>query len=314
MKAGIAGLLSFILTAGLGPLLLPLLRRWKFGQSIREEGPSWHQKKSGTPTVGGVLFIPSILLFALLLDPSAEMVVLCVSAFLFGIIGFLDDAIKIIKKHNQGLSSRQKFALQVLAAAVLVVWSVYGLGIDTAIVLPFGRSLILPLWGFIPFSLVLTVGMVNAVNLTDGIDGLASSVSLVVAVFFGVLCFRLGYDAGGTFAGTVAGGCAGFLVYNFHPAKVFMGDTGSLFLGGAFSALGVVYGLEFFWVVSGVVFIVETLSVVIQVASFKLTGKRVFKMSPIHHHFELCGWSEWKIVSIFSAVTLVLCTLLLLLL
>lgn len=310
----IAGVVSFIVAAVLGPVIIPLLKRWKFGQSIRDEGPSWHQKKSGTPTVGGVLFIPAVLLSGLLFYPTAEMVVLCVSAFLFGLIGFADDAIKIIQKHNLGLTAKQKFLLQVLAAGVLVVWAVYGLGITPTLTLPLGASLTMPLWLFMPFALILTVGMVNAVNLTDGIDGLASGVSLVVAAFFAVLCYRLGEPVGAGFGAAVAGGCAGFLIYNAHPAKVFMGDTGSLFLGGALSALSVVYGLEFFWIFAGLVFVLETLSVMIQVTSFKLTGKRVFKMSPIHHHFEMCGWSEWKIVGVFSAVSLLLGAALLLML
>lgn len=314
MNIVIAGVVAFIIAAVLGPVVIPLLKRWKFGQSIRDEGPSWHQKKSGTPTVGGVLFIPAVLASGLFFYPTAEMLVLCVSAFLFGLIGFADDAIKIIQKHNLGLTAKQKFLLQVFAAGVLVVWAVFGLGVAPVLTLPFGASLTLPLWLFLPLCLILTVGMVNAVNLTDGIDGLASSVSLVVAAFFAVLCFRLGEGAGAGFAAAIAGGCAGFLIFNAHPAKVFMGDTGSLFLGGAFSALAVVYGLEFFWVFSGLVFVCETLSVMIQVTSFKLTGKRVFKMSPIHHHFEMCGWSEWKIVGVFSAVSLLLGAVLLIIL
>ncbi len=312
MKILFAGILSFILTVLLGQAILPLLRRWKFGQSIREEGPKSHQKKAGTPTVGGLFFIPAVLVTALLLFPDSRTLAVCVVSLLFGLIGLADDALIIARGKNQGLTAKQKLFLQILASAVLVVWALYGLGIDTVIRMPFGFSFTMPLWLFIPLVLFMTVGMTNASNLTDGIDGLASSVVLVVAIFMGVLCFRLGIGEGAGFAAAVAGGCAGFLVYNAHPAKVFMGDTGSIFLGGALTALSVVYGLEVFWLIAAAIMLFETLSVMIQVASFQLTGKRVFKMSPFHHHLELCGWSEWKIVGFFAAVTLVLCALLLL--
>ena len=312
MKIILAGIFAFILTVVLGALILPLLRRWKFGQSIREEGPKSHLKKAGTPTVGGVFFIPAVLAAALCFFPDPKTLLVCVASLLFGLIGLADDALIIARGKNLGLTAKQKLLLQILASAVLVVWALYGIGIDTVIRLPFGFSFTMPLWLYIPAVLFMTVGMTNASNLTDGIDGLASSVVLVIAVFMGVLCFRLNLTEGAGFAAAVAGGCAGFLVYNAHPAKVFMGDTGSIFLGGALTALSVVYGLEIFWLIAAAVMLWETLSVMIQVTSFKLTGKRVFKMSPFHHHLEHCGWGEWKIVGTFSAVTLILCALLLL--
>ena len=312
LKLLYAGVLSFVLTAIFGALVLPLLRRWKFGQSIREEGPKSHLKKAGTPTVGGVFFIPAVTVAALVFFPGPKTVFLCVISLLFGLIGLADDALIIARGKNQGLTARQKLILQILVSSVMVIWALYGLGIDTLISLPFGASFKLPLWIFIPLVIFMSVGMTNASNLTDGVDGLASSVMLVVTIFMSVLCYRLGLGEGAVFAIAVAGGCAGFLVYNAHPAKVFMGDTGSIYLGGTMTALSVLYGLEVFWLIAAVMMLWETLSVMLQVTSFKLTKKRIFKMSPFHHHLELCGWSEWKIVGTFALVTLIVCALLLL--
>ena len=292
MKLIAACIVSFLITLVTGRFLLPELRRLKAGQSIREDGPTWHAGKSGTPTMGGLMFIFGILVTILVFGWDAmragSFAHLYVFAFaaVFGLIGFLDDFQKVKMHRNLGLTAIQKFALQ-LAAAV-VPWIVYMI-----------------------FAAFVIVGTVNAVNITDGIDGLAGSVTVPVALFFAVVGSWWGYENDlGVFAAAMVGGLIGFLVYNFHPAKVFMGDTGSLFLGGAVAGLAFAYDMPLVLLLVGIVYICETLSDIIQVAYFKAThGKRIFKMAPLHHHFELCGWSEVKLVTIFTLVSAVFCML-----
>ena len=306
MKWLISFIAAFIVSAVLGKLLIPFLIRLKFGQEIREIGPKWHQKKSGTPTMGGIMFILAFAIGIAVFVRDLRAVMVAVCAVLFGIIGFTDDFIKVVKKRNLGLTALQKFMAQLVVASAFVFVLMYTGMIDTAVIFPFIGTVNLG-WALPPLAVIFMVGMVNGVNLTDGVDGLAGFVSLIVTLFFAVAAGMTGYTGLGISAAIAAGAILGFLVYNAHPAQVFMGDTGSLFLGGFITAVSIAMGFEIFLIICGIMFIVETLSVMLQVASFKPTGKRIFKMSPIHHHFEMCGFSENKIVIMFSLITLVAC-------
>lgn len=329
VKLWIALAVSFLAAAVCGKWMIPLLHRLKFGQEIREEGPNWHQKKSGTPTMGGFIFIVGILvgLAAVMLIsvwqgsfPNTEHLWMLTAVMLaYAAIGFLDDYIKVILKRNLGLTAGQKFGLQFLVALVFVCWAVFGRHISTSVTLPFAAvEWEMGLW-FIPFAVLVILASVNSVNLTDGLDGLATCVTMVVALFFMIANVVGLYDgkpyptAVAYFAACVLGGLAGFLLYNRYPAKVFMGDTGSLCLGGAVCGMAILTEQPLTLLIVGFVYVMESLSVIMQVTSYKLTGKRIFKMSPIHHHFEMCGWSEKKIVAVFTAVTAVLCLLMLVL-
>lgn len=317
-----AALGGFLLAALLGRALIPALHRLKFGQTIREEGPAWHQKKQGTPTMGGLLFIIGSLAAAVAAMAVCQWV-LPVKIFdatpltltrLFGgillalccgAIGFVDDYIKVIKKRNLGLTASQKLFAQLLVAAGYAI-SVYMAG-GSRFYIPFFGLVDWGIW-FVPFCMFVIVAMTNATNLTDGIDGLCGTVSFVVTLLFLVIAGRMAYLGQSILAAAFAGALAGFLVWNLHPARVFMGDTGSLFIGGMLCALA--FGLEqpFLLIPAGIVYILENVSVLLQVLYFKLThGKRLFKMAPLHHHFEMCGWGEGKIVTVFSAVTLLGC-------
>jgi len=302
---------AFIATAALGRLLLPILIRAKAGQSIREDGPVWHMSKQGTPTMGGLMFIAGIALVVLTAGiPECSKgdyrhIFILVFALIYAAIGFLDDYEKLKKKQNLGLSAAQKFLLQ-LAAAIAFVLLLRHMGYLTPnLYIPFiGITVALPEVVYFTFAAFVIVGCVNAVNITDGVDGLVTGVTLPVALFFAIVSFVWGYMSAGIFAAALAGGLGGFLIYNFHPAKVFMGDTGSLFLGGAVCALAFALDMPLILVVVGIVYVAETLSDIIQVAYFKAThGKRIFKMAPLHHHFEMCGWSEIKLFIIFTSVS-----------
>lgn len=308
--AACSALLCLITT----PILIPFLRRLKFGQSIREEGPSWHQSKSGTPTMGGITMILAVIIATILFAylPSKanfEILILLGTAVLFGVIGFIDDFIKVVMKRNLGLSAKQKFSAQLLVSIVSTVALNYMGYLNGEIIIPFLDTTIDIGLFVIPFIVFVQLAMVNSVNLTDGLDGLATTVTLIVSLFLTVVAFLMKETAVAVFIGTVSGCCLAFLVFNAHPAKVFMGDTGSLFLGGAAAAAAVALRLPLILIIIGGVYLIETLSVIIQVTSYKLTGKRVFKMSPIHHHFEMCGLNETKIVLLFSAATVILCIL-----
>ncbi len=309
MKIAVSLITAFVITALTVPLLIPFLRRLKFGQTILEDGPKWHAKKQGTPTMGGLGFILAIAVAALVMSPTEETIFVVVVGVLFGAVGFADDYIKVVKKRNKGFSASAKFLCQTvvsLGAALYMYLRPLGAGETMGVRVPFA-DITLPLGAlYIPFVMLVMLATVNSVNLTDGIDGLASSVSAVCALFFTAAAVLLGY--GGVAAATAAavGALLGFLLYNFFPAKVFMGDTGSLFLGGILSAAAIRMGMELSLMIAGFVFLAEAASDIIQVAYFKKTGKRVFKMAPLHHHFELCGWKETKIVFVFTLVTLVL--------
>lgn len=326
MSSALAFITALAVTLLLGPVFIPLLRKLKFGQEIREEGPKWHRKKSGTPTMGGIMFIVGIaaaiivttVIFAVngnLNKTFARCILLFVISLGFGGIGFVDDYIKVVKKRNLGLTAAQKFIMQVMLAAIYVV-VLYAMGaLDTAIKIPFTDiEWAMPLWLYIPFVIFIVVGVVNAVNLTDGLDGLASSVTAVAALFFSLASYIVFGEYGVTvFSMAMLGGLLGFLCYNKYPAKVFMGDTGSLFLGAAVALAAIDLKMPLHLILIGFVYLAETLSVIMQTAYFKYTkkkygeGKRLFKMSPLHHHFELCGWQEKKIVAVFTLVTAVFC-------
>ncbi|WP_153731202.1 phospho-N-acetylmuramoyl-pentapeptide-transferase [Sporosarcina obsidiansis] len=299
---------AFFVSAIVGVIIIPLLRRLKFGQSIREEGPQAHLKKAGTPTMGGLIFLISIIISTLTLSYihdtlTTHTIVLLIVLVGFGFIGFLDDFIIIIAKRNLGLTSLQKLVGQIVIA--IVAFFLLKLGpFETTVTIPF-TTIGLDLGVFyVAFLIFWLVGFSNAVNLTDGLDGLVGGTSTIAFTTFGVFALIYEQNDIALFAFVVAGSMLGFLLFNIKPAKVFMGDTGSLALGGALAMLSVLIKQELLLLVIGIVFVVETLSVIIQVISFKLTGKRVFKMSPIHHHFELSGWSEWKVVVVFWGVAL----------
>ena len=331
-----AGILSFLIALVLGKWLIPWLHKLKFGQTILEDGPTWHQKKQGTPTMGGILFIAGFVVSIIaavvavytLKEPlfwdirtPAEQVTLpqllttpyelvrfwggIGLALGCGLIGFLDDYIKVVKKRNLGLTALQKLLLQLtLSTAYAVLLYIYGKG---TFQIPFFGEVNWGIW-YVPFTVFVIVAMTNATNLTDGVDGLCGLTGFVCALTLLVLSGLSGHLSMGIPAVALAGGLAGFLVWNFHPAQVFMGDTGSLFIGGALTALA--FGIEqpFLLVPIGILYIAENLSVILQVGYFKLThGKRLFKMSPLHHHFEMCGWSETRIVTVFALVTFVGC-------
>ena len=306
---------SFVLTALAGRWLIPVLRRMKAGQSIKEIGPTWHMTKQGTPTMGGLMFIfGTIVMVAVLSWPDLENGVLggvfvLLFALVFGVIGYIDDYFKVKKHENTGLTAPQKFLLQ-LAAAVLFTVLLRNFGYLTPdLYIPFVQvTFPVSWWLYMVFAAFVMVGCVNAVNITDGIDGLAAGVTVPVMIFFTAVAVLWEQYELGIFSGALLGGLLAFLIYNFHPAKVFMGDTGSLFLGGAVCGLAFGLDIPLVLILVGIIYIAETLSDIIQVGYFKLThGKRIFRMAPLHHHLEMGGWSEVKLVTVFTGITLLAC-------
>ena len=287
----------------IGPVLIPALRRLKFGQSVRSDGPQSHLQKQGTPTMGGVMFFFSMILGTVFLAGSSSVAwFMLVCALGFGFIGFIDDYIKIVKKRSLGLTAKQKLLAQLVFSIALAFAADY-IGISTAVTIPLlGWNIELAV-GYAFFVVFLLVGTTNAVNLTDGLDGLASGVTLHVGLGYLLIGYMSGNMSVMVFAAVLMGSCLGFLVFNHHPAKVFMGDTGSLALGGAVAALAIVTKTELLLPLIGIIYVAETMSDIIQVSVYKKKKVRVFKMAPLHHHFELCGWSEWKVVRVFWAVT-----------
>ena len=312
LRVLLMAVVSCVLTGVIGWFLLPVLRALKAGQSIREVGPTWHNSKAGTPMMGGLMFIIGAVLVVLgnvfFMEDHSVLFVLAL-ALCFGFVGFLDDFTKIKYKRNLGLTSIQKAMLQA-AVSALFLYVMFRTGaMSTELYIPFVQlSFTLHPLVYIFFSMFVMVGCVNAVNLTDGVDGLCGSVTIPVMVFFAAAALALGkYDLA-ILPAALAGGLAAYLVYNWHPAKVFMGDTGSLFLGGIVCALAFALEMPLILILVGIIYIVETLSVILQVTYFKLThGKRLFKMSPIHHHFEMSGWKEEKICLTFTGITAVMC-------
>ena len=303
-------IISFLISVVFCPILIPFLRKLKFGQTEREEGPQSHLKKNGTPTMGGLVILASILLTSLIyIGKFTEILPVLFMTLGFGLIGFLDDYIKVVKKRSLGLTPLQKMALQFIVTGVFIYYYFKIAGLDTSIKIPFvsGDGFVMPTWLFIIFVFIVVLGTVNGVNFTDGLDGLASGVTVIVATFFTIAALSLNPSMT-PITGAVVGSLLGFLLFNTYPARVFMGDTGSLALGGFVSSIARMLHMPLFIVIIGLIYLVEVLSVILQVGYFKLThGKRIFKMAPIHHHFELCGYSETQVVAAFSIVTALLC-------
>lgn len=303
-------IISFLISVVFCPILIPFLRKLKFGQTEREEGPQSHLKKNGTPTMGGLVILASILLTSLIyIGKFTEILPVLFMTLGFGLIGFLDDYIKVVKKRSLGLTPLQKMALQFIVTGVFIYYYFKIAGLDTSIKIPFvsGDGFVMPTWLFIIFVFVVVLGTVNGVNFTDGLDGLASGVTVIVATFFTIAALSLN-PLMTPITGAVVGSLLGFLLFNTYPARVFMGDTGSLALGGFVSSIALMLHMPLFIVIIGLIYLVEVLSVILQVGYFKLThGKRIFKMAPIHHHFELCGYSETQVVAAFSIITALLC-------
>lgn len=303
------GMLVAFAVAWLGGLaLIPSLRRLKIGQSIREEGPQSHLSKAGTPTMGGLIIFIALIVstFAMgALDKNVYMIIF--STLGFGLIGFIDDYIIVAKNRNLGLKAYQKIIGQIAIAAVIAIYQSQNSDLGTQIIVPFLKNGYIDLGIlYVPFITFVIVGTVNSVNLTDGLDGLATGITAIVSAFFAFIAFRFGMGNISIFASCLVGGCIGFLIHNAYPAKVFMGDTGSMGLGGAISAIAVIMNLPLIIPIVGGIYLIEALSVIIQVLSFKIRGKRVFLMSPIHHHFEQKGWKETKVVIVFWASTVLL--------
>ena len=307
--AAIAFAVSMLVTAR----MIPFLKEKQFGQFIREEGPESHLSKQGTPTMGGIAIVAGVtaaMMVSMFFPGSVTVskIAILLSMFAFGAIGFIDDYNKIAKKQNEGLTPKQKILLQVLFGLGLAVFMMAREG--TAVLIPFtGKSVDMG-WLYIPFIVFVEVAMANAVNLTDGLDGLASSTSAIVAATFAIIgmTIRGGSEPMAVAGQAVMGALIGFLVFNHYPAKIFMGDTGSMALGGVLSAMAIVGHMEWLLPIAGLIYVIEALSVIIQVGYFKKSGgKRVFRMAPIHHHFELCGWSETRVVAVFAVITAVMC-------
>lgn len=301
--------IAFIITLVLGPIVIPMLKRLNIGQNVRDDGPKSHlSTKSGTPTMGGIIIIFALTITSLTSGIlNRDMYVLILSTLGFGMIGFIDDYLKIINKRSLGLKAYQKLIGQVILAVILALYQSNTSMLGTKVIIPFFENKYLDLGMlYVPFIAFVVVGTVNSVNLTDGLDGLASGVTLIVSSFFGLVALNWGMDSISIFAAALTGACLGFLIHNAYPAKIFMGDTGSLALGGAISAIAILLNLPLVIPIVGGIYFAEALSVIIQVTSFKLTGKRVFLMSPLHHHFELKGWKETKVVAVFWAITVIL--------
>ncbi|GFI49176.1 phospho-N-acetylmuramoyl-pentapeptide-transferase [Lachnospiraceae bacterium] len=308
-KIFIPVLVSFVLSVIMGPLIIPILRKLKMGQTEREEGVKSHLKKAGTPTMGGVIILLSVVLTSVFYIKDYPKIIPILFVTLgFGLIGFLDDYLKVVMKRSDGLYPMQKMALQIVVTAVFAFYIIRFTDVSLALLLPFtGGSYWNIGWLAVPVMFFAVIGTVNGVNFTDGLDGLASSVTVLVATFFTVV-------AVGTRSGiepvtcAVVGALLGFLLFNVYPASVFMGDTGSLALGGFVASTAYMLQMPIFIIIVGMIYLIEVLSVMIQVTYFKKTGgKRIFKMAPIHHHFELCGWSETRVVAVFSIITAILC-------
>lgn len=298
---------SFVLALVAGPLFIPVLKKLKFGQRVRDDGPQSHLKKEGTPTIGGLIFLIPAIIVSLSFSKDKDMLLALVTTLLYGAIGFIDDYIKVIRKRSLGLKAWQKIIAQ-LAAAIFLGYIAGGISqTGTEILVPFtGKYIDLGVF-YIPFIIFMILGVVNSVNLTDGLDGLAGGITVVVFGFFAIIALTIKHVGLLVFCGSFIGAILGFLRFNSHPAQVIMGDTGALSLGAALASLAVIMKLPLFLVIVGGVYVAEALSDIIQVLHFKRTGERVFKMAPLHHHFELSGWAETKVVSVFIIISIILC-------
>lgn len=310
--------ISFFIAVILGCIIIPILRKLKVGQIERDDGPQSHLKKQGTPTMGGIIMIIAMLIVVTatymylkvngLGEVANKLLPILLLTLGFGLIGFIDDFKKLVLKNTEGLKPSYKMLGLLVISVAYVIYLIYGLKIGTDTYLPIiKQSIELPIYIYIPFAIFVILGTTNAVNLTDGIDGLASSVSAIIITCLALIGISYGLQEVSIFGSIVIGATLGFLMFNLHPAKVFMGDTGSLLLGGVISAMALYLKLPLLLIVIALIPVLETLSVIIQVAYFKKTGKRVFKMAPLHHHYELSGWKESKVVMVFTIVTLILC-------
>ncbi len=313
---GLSIIISFLIAIACGPFIIPALKRLKFGQNIRDDGPQSHLSKAGTPTMGGIIMLIAILLTCIVLWTSDwyTMIVAFIATLGFGAIGFADDYIKVVKKRNLGLRAKQKILGQIIISLIVAFLVMNNANINTSVYIPFANVYWDMGWLFVPFIVFFMIALTNSVNLTDGLDGLASGVTFIVAATLGII-YYFAYNGTNSetfrtmiiFSGAVTGACLGFLRFNAFPAKVFMGDTGALALGGALSVMAIMIGMEFFIPIMGFMFMLSTISDIIQVSYYKRTKKRVFKMAPLHHHFELSGMSEVKIVTMYMLATLALC-------
>lgn len=312
-------LLSFAVSAILGLIIIPILRRLKVGQIERDDGPQSHLKKQGTPTMGGIIIATAIFIVCTFLyidyskteiNVAKNILPLLFVTIGFGLVGFVDDFKKLVLKNTKGLKPIYKMLGLLIIAVVYTLFLTNVLKIGTDTYIPFLKTYInMPIWIYIPFAIFVLLGTTNAVNLTDGIDGLSTTVTTIILAFFTVVGIILGIKEIVLIGACLVGACLGFLLFNLHPAKVFMGDTGSLLLGGAIAGIALYLKMPIILIIVALIPVIETISVIMQVTYFKKTGKRIFKMAPIHHHFELCGWSENKVVSVFSIITLILCVI-----
>ncbi len=317
MRILISFVAAFLLTWLLGKVVIPCLRALKAGQSIKEIGPKWHMSKQGTPTMGGIMFILGTFIAVVALGFTDFMngrfgaLIVFGFAFIFGVIGFIDDYVKVRYHKNEGLTASQKFLLQLAVSIVCTILLRMCGYLESEIYIPFVNvTFQIPWVLYMIFAAFVMVGTDNAVNLTDGVDGLATGVTMPVMLFYAIVSLMWGHEDLAVLSIAMLGGLAGFLVYNFHPAKVFMGDTGSLFLGGMVCGLAFALNMPIILILVGIIYIAETLSVILQVTYFKMThGKRIFRMAPLHHHFEMGGWSEYKLFAIFTGITVLTCTL-----
>lgn len=307
----LAVIIAFVISAIMCPIVIPFLHKLKFGQQVREDGPQAHLKKQGTPTMGGLVILTSIIITSLLyIKDYPKIIPILFMTVGFGVIGFLDDYIKIVMKRSEGLNPMQKIIGQIVITGIFAYFLVTSDDVGTGMIIPFTNSFLeMPLWLFVPALFFIVLGTDNGVNFTDGLDGLCTSVTILVATFFTIVA--IGENSGiSPITGAVVGALLGFLLFNVYPARVFMGDTGSLALGGFVASSAFMMRMPLFIAIVGLIYLVEVLSVIIQVTYFKKTGgKRIFKMAPIHHHFELCGWSETRVVAVFSIITAILCLL-----
>ena len=312
--------ITFMVSAILGKIFIPVLKKLKVGQNERKEGPRSHLRKQGTPTMGGIMIIVAFVVISLIYifgfvensENIKVLLALLLASVGFGIVGLVDDYKKVVLKNTDGLNPKLKmFGLLIISVLYTIFLTKYT-NIGNGILIPFiNYELMLPIWLYIPFTIVVMLATTNAINLTDGVDGLAGSVSSIIVLTISVIAYRVGNPDISVFACILVGAIFGFLIYNFHKAKVMMGDTGSLFLGGAISSILIYFKMPIYLLIIAIIPVVETLSVILQVVSFRFTGKRLFKMAPLHHHFELTGWRENKVVGVFSLITFIASTLVL---
>lgn len=308
---------AFVFTAFLGKLIIPVLKKLKVGQSEREDGPRSHLRKQGTPTMGGIMMMLTIIVFTAiccLLNREVEFVkpvlMVAIASLGFGFVGFVDDFKKVVLHNTEGLNPKLKMLGLLLVASIYTMFLVEYSNVSTDLILPFiDFKLSLPTWIFIPFTILVMLSTTNAVNLTDGVDGLAASVVAIILTAISIIAMKLGYTEISILGSIVVGSCLGFLVYNFHKAKVMMGDTGSLLLGGVISSMAIYLQIPLFLLIIAIIPIAETLSDILQVMYFRRTGKRLFRMAPLHHHFELIGWRENRVVGVFSLITFIACVI-----